>query len=212
MLRERSFLGVVPARAGSVRIAGKNLVPLAGVPLIAHTLQAAKESRYLDHVVVSTDGDDIAAVACEYGVDVIRRPAELAGPAAKSVDAVLHAVAAVDASFTDVVLLQPTSPLRSARHVDEAIEVYVARAAGSLVSVCPARPFRHLRRVDVDGDAQSIADVGNREDDQLFSLNGAVYINEIASLTPETVMNENRLYLSLSKGKDLVTGNLLGLG
>jgi CMP-N,N'-diacetyllegionaminic acid synthase len=193
MLRGRSFLGVITARAGSVRIPGKNLVPLAGVPLIAYTLQAAKESRHLDRVVVSTDGDHIAAVAREYGVDVIERPSELAGSAGRSVDAVLHAVAAVDSSFTDVVLLQPTSPLRTARHVDEAIEMYVAQAAQSLVSVCPARPLRSLRRVDGDGDAQSIAAVANGQDDQLFRLNGAVYINEIASLTPATIMNENRL-------------------
>jgi CMP-N,N'-diacetyllegionaminic acid synthase len=193
MLRGRSFLGVITARAGSVRVPGKNLMPLAGVPLIAHTLQAAKESLYLDHVVVSTDGDEIAAVAREYGVDLIMRPAELAGPTAKSVDAVLHAVATVDASFTDVVLLQPTSPLRTAQHVDEAIELYVARAAQSLVSVRPARALRYLRRVDRDGDARTVADAADRQDDQLFSLNGAVYINEVASLTAETVMNENRL-------------------
>lgn len=193
MLLGRSFLGIIPARAGSVRIAGKNLMPLAGVPLIAHTLRAAKESRYLDHVVVSTDGDAIAEVAREYDVDVIERPAELAGSAARSVDAVLHAVASMDGSFTDVVLLQPTSPLRTAQHVDEAIEAYLAQAAQSLVSVCAARPLQYLRRVDVDGEAQPIAGVADRQDDHLFALNGAVYINEVASLTPATVMNENRL-------------------
>ncbi len=162
MLRGRWFLGVITARAGSVRIPGKNLAPLGGVPLIAHTLQAAKGSRLLDHAVVSTDGDSIAAVAREYGVDVIERPSELAGSEATSVAAVLHAIAAVDASFTDVVLLQPTSPLRTARHVDEAIETYVTRAAHSLVSVCAARPLRSLRWVDGDGDAQSIADGAER--------------------------------------------------
>jgi CMP-N,N'-diacetyllegionaminic acid synthase len=193
MLRGRSFLGVIPARAGSVRISGKNLMPLAGVPLIAHTLHAAKESRYLDHVAVSTDGGAIAAVAREYGVDVIERPADLAGSTAKSVDAVLHAVASVEASFTDVVLLQPTSPLRTARHVDEAIEAYVAQGAESLVSVCPVRPLRYLKRVDADGEARAVVDVADRQDDQLFTLNGAVYINEVASLTSATVMNENRL-------------------
>ena len=193
MLRGRSFLGVITARAGSVRIPGKNLAPLGGVPLIAHTLQAAKGSRLLDHAVVSTDGDSIAAVAREYGVDVIERPSELAGSEATSVAAVLHAIAAVDASFTDVVLLQPTSPLRTARHVDEAIETYVTRAAHSLVSVCAARPLRSLRWVDGDGDAQSIADGAERHHARLFRLNGALYINEVASLTPATIMNENRL-------------------
>ncbi|HTU30634.1 MAG TPA: acylneuraminate cytidylyltransferase family protein [Solirubrobacteraceae bacterium] len=194
MLRERSFLAVIPARAGSVRIAGKNLRPLAGAPLIAHTLRAALESRHLDHVVVSTDGDEIAMVAGEYGVDVIMRPAELAGPTARSVDAVLHAIATVDGSFSDVVLLQPTSPLRTARHVDEAIEMYVARAARSLLSVCPTRSLRYLRHVDGDGDARLVAADGpDGQDEETFTLNGAVYINEVASLTPDTVMNENRL-------------------
>jgi CMP-N,N'-diacetyllegionaminic acid synthase len=193
MLHGRSFLAVIPARAGSVRIAGKNLKPLGGVPLIAHTLQAAQESRYLDHAVVSTDGDAIAAVAREYGVDVIDRPSSLAGSEARSIDAVLHAVTSLDACFTDVVLLQPTSPLRTAQHIDEAIEAYLAGGMQSLVSVCAARPLRYLRHLGADGEAQTITGVTERQDDRLFTLNGAVYINEIASLTGDTVMNENRL-------------------
>jgi CMP-N,N'-diacetyllegionaminic acid synthase len=193
MLGGRTFLGVVTARAGSVRIPGKNLMSLAGVPLIVHTLRAGTGTRHLDHLVVSTDGEDIAAVAREYDVEVIRRPADLAGPTARSVDAVLHAIDAVGGGFTDVVLLQPTSPLRTAAHVDQAIELYVARGARSLVSVGPVRPGGHLRRLDAGGEARVIDAGQAAPQDRLFCLNGAVYINEVASLTPDTVMNENRL-------------------
>jgi len=133
-------LGLIPARGGSKSIPRKNIVPLAGRPLLAYTCQAALESRSISRVVISTDDEEIAQVARECGVEApFLRPAELASDTAQSIDVALHAVDFLQESenwSTDVlVLLQPTSPLRTARHVDEAMAARKEAGAETVVSV-----------------------------------------------------------------------------
>lgn len=81
---------IIPARAGSKGVPHKNIRPLDGVPLIAHMIKAAQNAQSVDRIYVSTDGDDIAAVALEYGAEVIRRPDDISGDIAASEDAILH--------------------------------------------------------------------------------------------------------------------------
>lgn len=126
-------LGLIPARGGSKGIPGKNLVPLAGKPLLRWTVEAALAAETLARVVVSTDDDGIAAAA---GCEVLRRPPELAADETPMLDVVLHALAElgpVDA----VCLLQPTSPLRRAEHVDGAVRLFEETGADGVVSVVP---------------------------------------------------------------------------
>lgn len=109
-------LALIPARGGSKGIPRKNLAEVAGKPLIQWTIEAAQGASSIDRVVVSTDDDEIAAAV---GVEVLRRPAELAQDDTPMAAVVRHAV---DELAPDVVvLLQPTSPLRTARHIDEAV-------------------------------------------------------------------------------------------
>lgn len=135
-----NVLGLIPARGGSKGIPRKNIVPLAGRPLLAWTCEAALASRSLSRVVLSTDDEEIAAVGRGCGVEVpFRRPAELATDTATSVEVALHAVdtlADLEGWQAEVVvLLQPTSPLRTAAHIDEATALFLAGAADAVVSV-----------------------------------------------------------------------------
>ena len=127
-------VALIPARGGSNGIPRKNLAPLAGRPLLAWTVDAARESRALSRTVVSTDDDEIAAAARGLGADVLDRPAELAADETPMRDVIQHALAGLREPEV-LVLLQPTSPLRRARHVDEAVELLRATGADSVVSV-----------------------------------------------------------------------------
>src|SRR5918999_1151374 len=103
-------VALVPARAGSVRVPGKNMAPLAGHPLLAYSIAAARESGLFEAIVVSTDGAEIAAVAGPYGASVVERPASMAGPGSPDIEWVSHAL---DGTGYDVFsILQPTSPFR----------------------------------------------------------------------------------------------------
>ena len=132
-------LGVVPARGGSKGIPNKNLAMLAGRPLLAYTVDALRTSRRLSRCIVSTDDVGIADAARTLGLDVpFMRPAELASDDTPMLPVLLHAareVARAGLAVDAVVLLQPTSPLRRATHIDAAIDLLESTGADSVVSV-----------------------------------------------------------------------------
>lgn len=130
MIQNKSILALILARGGSKRLPGKNVKLLCGKPMVAWTIKAAKQSKYVDRVIVSTDSDEIAKVAKKYGADVpFIRPDELASDNATSTDAVLHTLDWLKEhekkSYDYLLLLQPTSPLRTERHIDEAVRQMV---------------------------------------------------------------------------------------
>lgn len=133
------FLAIVPARGGSKRLPGKNLALLAGRPLLDYTAEAAHGARSLAATVISTDDPVIAARARALGLlDLGRRPSALAGDESPTTAALQHALAAYEAvhgRIDAVVLLQPTSPLRTARHIDEACELFLASGADTVTAV-----------------------------------------------------------------------------
>jgi len=132
-----SVLGLIPARAGSKGVPGKNIAPLAGIPLIAHTVRAAKGSRLLTDIMVSTDGEQIAEVCRKEGVAVPwLRPVELAGDLSKAQDVALHALQNTPngKAYDYLMLLQPTAPFRSSEDIDESIRLAARHNAESVVS------------------------------------------------------------------------------
>jgi CMP-N-acetylneuraminic acid synthetase len=137
-------LGLIPARGGSKGIPRKNLAPVGGKPLLAWTVGAAQAASELTRLVVSTDDDEIASAA---GIDVLRRPAELARDDTPMLDVVRHAVAELSPDV--VVLLQPTSPLRRAEHVDAAVRLLLESGADAVVSVV-AVPHRYAPEALMD--------------------------------------------------------------
>lgn len=130
-----SLLALVPARKGSKRIIKKNIKILCGKPLIAWTIEAAKKSKYINKIVVSTDDIKTAEIAKKYGAEVpFIRPAKISGDDAKSVDVVLHALSNLP-KFDWLVLLQPTSPLRNPSDIDNIFEFCQKYKGHSAVSV-----------------------------------------------------------------------------
>ena len=134
------YLAVIPARGGSKGIPKKNIAPVAGKPLIAWTIEAALQSKKIQKVVVSTDDNEIAQVARKFGAEVpFMRPNELALDQTPSLPVIQHAFEFYKkAGFNAeaVLTLQPTSPLRNAQHLDEAMRIFEHHSnADSLVSI-----------------------------------------------------------------------------
>ena len=130
----RDVIAVVIGRAGSKGLPRKNALPVAGVPMIAHTVRFALRSRLVGRVVVSTDGEEIAAIARDEGVEVSMRPAELAGDTATVDSAVRHAVTALGAREPIVVILYGNVPVRPADLADRAVARLVETGADSVQS------------------------------------------------------------------------------
>ena len=128
---------IIPARAGSKGIPGKNIIDFCGKPLLAWSILQARESAGVSDVYVSTDGKKIADVAVSYGAKVIWRPVEISTDTATSEAALEHAVHEIEKteSFDSAVFLQATSPLRRKNDISEAIHLYWERGYDSLFSM-----------------------------------------------------------------------------
>jgi CMP-N-acetylneuraminic acid synthetase len=127
-------VGLIPAREGSKGIPRKNLAPVAGKPLLAWTIEAARGSETLTRTVVSTDWDEAATLAGELGAEVVGRPPELATDETPMLAVVRHGLGELGPCDV-LVLLQPTSPLRRAAHIDEAVRLLLESGADSVLSV-----------------------------------------------------------------------------
>jgi len=188
--KNKTFLAIIPARGGSKRLPRKNVLDLAGKPLIAWTIEAAMKSQYIDKVVVSSDDDEILDIAEQYGSDTIERPEDLASDTATSFDAIKHTIENI-ASYDYVILLQPTSPLRTEEHIDKAIELLEIKNADAIVSVCE---MEHSplwsNTLSSDGSMHGFIkeEVKNKRSQDLetyYRLNGAVYICKTTKLLEE---------------------------
>jgi CMP-N,N'-diacetyllegionaminic acid synthase len=139
------IIAVIPARAGSKGIPDKNIRLLAGKPLIAHSIEHARQSPSISRVIVSTDGEKIAAVAKDHGADVVWRPAEISGDEATSEESLIHVLRYLDQSVQYhpdlVVFLQCTSPIRQPNDIEDAIQTLIHEDADSLLSVVPSHKF-----------------------------------------------------------------------
>ncbi|MGH8249557.1 MAG: cytidylyltransferase domain-containing protein [Steroidobacteraceae bacterium] len=197
MINERSVLGVITARGGSKGLPGKNIRPLGGKPLLAWTVEAARASRYMDRVITTTDDDSIAEIARSYGSDVpFRRHASLASDHTTSVEVVLDALERCP-GYDYVVLLQPTSPLRTERDIDGALELCDQAAAPACVSVCRAAQSPYW--MFTVGSDKSIKPLfpdrlpARRQDlPAVYSLNGAVYVAVTERLRAERTFITSR--------------------
>jgi len=186
MIERGKVLALIPARGGSKGVPRKNVRMVSGRPLIAWTIEAAKASRYIDRLILSSDDEEIMRVAQEYGCEVpFRRSPELATDECGSMDVVIDALQRCP-GYDWIVLLQPTSPLRMTADIDGAILQCVTQQASACVSVCQAEqnPYwmfflenAHLRPV-LEGPSAT-----RRQDlPPVYVLNGAVYVSKVAEL------------------------------
>lgn len=187
------FLALIPARGGSKGIPRKNIRLVGNKPLIAWTIEAARESELVSRTLVSTEDQEIADIAQQYGAEVpCYRPENLAEDTSDTLDAVLYTLDFLEQKegYTPdyVVLLQPTSPLRRSEDIDAAIRFTIERHADSVVSICEAKPHPLLSKtLTLNGSLMDYipgaSDYSRRQDfPAVYSLNGALYINRISSL------------------------------
>lgn len=145
-------LGVITARGGSKGIPGKNVKSLAGKPLIAWTIDAAKKSALITHLIVSTDDSEIASIAETYGIEVpFIRPKELAQDETPHLPVMQHAVREMETkeriTFDYAVILQPTSPFRKSEYIDETLKVLMNENTDSAVTLYELPSSFHPVRV-----------------------------------------------------------------
>lgn len=179
-------IAIIPARGGSKRLPGKNIKDLAGKPMIAWTIEAALGSGVFDHVFVSTDCEEIAKVAKKFGAEVpFLRPIELASDTATTNDVVTHLVNWFENNnnivVTTVAILQPTSPLRSAQHIREAMQLMKHKQVKAVISVCKLEyPIQFCNKLGVDGSMNGFIETNNMRRTQdleaYYRLNGALYL------------------------------------
>lgn len=131
-MKKIKYLGIIPARGGSKGVPRKNIKMIAGKPLIAWTIEAAKKSKLLNRLVVSTEDSEIANVARSFGAEIIDRPIELATDTAKGISVIQHALATIEAEVA--VILQPTGPIKDEGLIDECIKRFEKNKADSLAT------------------------------------------------------------------------------
>jgi len=187
----QKIVAIIPARGGSKGIPRKNIRLLAGKPLIAYSIEAALNSKYINRIIISTEDKEIADISRKYGAEVIERPEGLAKDNSQTIDVVKHVLENLkkNESYTPdiIALLQPTSPLRTKEDIDNGIELFVNNKCGSVISVCEAihpvywtfiiekylkpifswKCFLNKRRQDLP---------------KTYILNGAVYITSFDNL------------------------------
>ena len=197
------MIAIIPARGGSKGLPGKNILPLCGKPMIAYTIEAAKQSKYISRVIVSTDDQKIANIALEYGAEVpFLRPEFLASDTAQAIDNYIYTVERLSrewgTSIEEFVVLQPTSPLRIAEDIDGAIELFMKKKADSVISYTPeTHPIRWHKYLDENNAFVDVFDttIANRQDLQTsYYPNGAVYVFRFS------VIKERKYYTEKSYG------------
>lgn len=190
-------IAIIPARGGSKTIPTKNIKLLNGKPLIYYTITEAQKSKYLSHILVSTEAQEIAQIAREYGAVVISRPLALAQDDTPSLLVYQHVIKYLeqveDLHPDIIVILQPTSPLRTVEDIDGAIEKFLEAGCDSVVSVCEVEHPPHWM-YSLQGDRlKPVIEGGNkitrRQDaPKVYRLNGAVYVTR-----RDVIINENKV-------------------
>lgn len=193
------MLAIIPARGGSKGLPGKNIKAFAGLPLIAHTIKAALASKYIDKVVVSTDAQEIYDIAQKYGAHPsFLRPEYLASDDARAIDAYTYTLDRLKSEYDifadNVVILQPTSPLRTSSDIDEAIDLFLEKKADSVISYTEElHPVQWHRYISESLQLESIfpESLDNRQKfKKSYYPNGAVYVFKVSLLKMQMYTSE----------------------
>lgn len=179
------MIAIVPARKGSKRLPGKNIKLLNGKPLIAYSIESALQSALIEEVIVSTDCDNIASIAKEYGAKVpFLRPINVSGDTTTMCETVKYTVDRLNKSrqnkIKEFILLQPTSPLRKSFHINEAIRLFYEKKANTVIGVVESKyPLEWA--VQIDENKTLVPIKGNKICNHqacrsVYFPNGAIYV------------------------------------
>lgn len=225
MIDSKRVIAVIPARGGSKGLPRKNVLDVGGKPMLAWSVEAARRSRYVDRVVLTTDDQEIAEIGKRYGADVpFIRPAELARDDSLIDGVLIHTLDSVAESYDYIVLLEPTTPLRNAEDIDACISLCNQKGAPACISISepPHSPYWMVTR---QGDAtvglllgDSLLSSRRQDLPKAYIINGGVYVADTfwyrkkrTFLAPETlgyVMPPERSY-DVDLQLDLQTVNMI---
>lgn len=193
MINGYRFLSIIPARGGSKRLPRKNVLDFNGKPLICWSIEASLNSKYIDKTIVSSDDEEILKIAQKNGANFIKRPNEFANDTSTTFDAIKHTINNLE-TYDYVIVLQPTSPLRKAKHIDKAIELLNEKKADAIISTCEVehsplwsntlpedRNMKLFMR-------EELKNKRSQDLEQYFRLNGAIYICNIKKLLEEKTL------------------------
>ena len=195
MYKDKKVLALIPARGGSKRIPKKNVKELAGKPLIGYSIEQAISATYVDYVFVSTDNNEIAEVSKRFGAEIIERPDQFATDTAGTLGVMKHALTSLeekDLSPDIVVILQPTSPLRKAEQINEAIASLLDNNADTVLGVTK----RHLSPkwiLKKQGEELTFMQdnafdtIRSQDQEETFEINGALY-----AYTKEVILSSEK--------------------
>lgn len=177
-----NILYIIPARGGSKGLVGKNLKQLDNYPMIYYSIAAAKKTKHAGEIVVSSDSSEVLKIASDYGCSLDKRPDSLARDESSIVDTVLHILKNIKKKPDVIVLLQPTSPLRTFADIDGCIDLFIKSKLPSVVSVClNSHPIGWSVKLTIDGKLEPVEGWDNflkrRQDfESTYFVNGAVYV------------------------------------
>jgi CMP-N,N'-diacetyllegionaminic acid synthase len=208
MINGRKVIAIIPARSGSKGLPGKNTKDLCGKPLLAWSIESALESDYIDTIVVSTNSPDIMKVGLDFGAEVpFLRPEELATDEALTFDVIKHSLEYYKTRFEEdffyTVLLEPTSPLRSAEDIDRAmLELTQNPCATSIVGISRTESQNpsFLVKISEGGiinkfDGLELVFKRRQDIEDVYFLEGSVYISET-----EALLNNRGFYHNQTSG------------
>jgi len=213
MLRGYNIVGIIPARGGSKGILKKNIIKLNNKPLIYYSISEAKKSKLLSSVVVSTENKEIANISKKYNAHVIKRPKKLATDISQTIDVLKHAVKVFekidDLQIDFVVVLQPTSPLRTAKDIDGAISKFLKTKCDSLISVTESSHspyFTYKLKNNFLTPILKMPTKSTRRQDmpKTYQINGAIYIaNRKLIMKKNTIFGKKILAYVMSAEKSV---------
>ena len=208
-----NILAVIPARGGSKSVPRKNITKIDGRPLISYTISSALEVDRLTDIIVSTDDSEIGSISKELGVDVpFIRPPNLATDNSQSAPVIEHALKYMEKlrgfNYDAILMLQPTSPLRTSSHINEAIDLYNTEECDSVVSIVSVGGNHPLRMKKLDGnrlsnyvDQKSWNMLPRQVLPEVYIRNGAIYVTRRDVLINESSFtgSDSRAYIMPSK-------------
>lgn len=213
MINKKKILAIIPARSGSKGLPGKNIKEICGKPLIYWTIKSAKESKYIDDIVISTDSEEIATVAKKLGARVpFLRPKELAADDTPSFDVIKHVLDNNSENMDYIVLLEPTSPLRTSDDIDNAIVSLLGnREATSLVGICKTESQNPAFLINCNSENfisgyenKNIKSLRRQDIQDVFFLEGSIYLSQTkALLQNKTFYHEKTIGYEFPKWKSL---------
>jgi CMP-N-acetylneuraminic acid synthetase len=197
-------IALITARGGSQGLPRKNVIGLLGIPLIAWTIKAALRSKSIDKVYVSSEDEEILEVSKAYGANLIERPLELSRDDTPSAPVISHAIEflkTIYGNFETLLLLQPTSPLRTEVHIDESFELYESKTNGSTVISCSTPDICIPKCFKASEDGTMLPIFGDdssykrRQDlSEFFYPNGAIYIFSRKDFEDSNLIPSKRIY------------------